>query len=199
MIIIQQVIRIIKDPPSLQQRLEWLISKKQPYGQFNHGRMEPIGAEIESTRWFSDPAGFLMALGQRQALYRSREADQSPFFKLLEFRGGPMYHVFTEDEIKLWRDWILELGEEEKKRSGDDVRRVEGSFERDRSPAPGRLSDDDLDRLLALRDRLEALNPDLVRQLPDEILLSWQQAAARLPNCSVGRARVHEFAGQETS
>ena len=41
-----------------------------------------------------------------------------------------------------------------------------------------RLSDDDLDGLLALRDRLEALNPDLVRQLPDEILLSWQQAAA---------------------
>ena len=42
--------------------------------------------------------------------------DQSEFFKLLEFRGGRMYHVFTEDEIKLWRDWTLELGEQKKQR-----------------------------------------------------------------------------------
>ena len=89
-----------------------------------------------------------------------------------------MYHVFTEDEIKLWRDWIWELGEEEKKRSGAEFAALKTRLSAIDPQLPGRLSDDDLDRLLALRDRLEALNPDLVRQLPDEMLLSWQQAAA---------------------
>ena len=46
-----------------------------------------------------------------------------------------MYHVFTEDEIKLWRDWIWELGEQEKKRSGAEFAALKDSFERDRSPA----------------------------------------------------------------
>jgi hypothetical protein len=89
-----------------------------------------------------------------------------------------MYHVFTEDEIKLWRDWIWELGEQEKKRSGAEFAALKTRLNAIDPQLAGRLSDDDLDGLLALRDRLEALNPDLVRQLPDEMLLSWQQAAA---------------------
>ena len=176
-IIIKQVIRIIQDPPSLQQRLEWLISKKRPYGEFNHSRMEPIGGRSINS-WFSDPAGFLMALANDRRFIIPGKPNRSPFFKLLEFRGGPMYHVFTEDEIKLWRDWIWELGEEEKKRSGAEFAALKTRLSAIDPQLPGRLSDDDLDGLLALRDRLEALNPDLVRQLPDEMLLSWQQAAA---------------------
>jgi lipocalin len=78
--------------------------------------------------------------------------NESKFFKLLEFRGGPMYHVFTEDEIKLWRDWTWELGEEDKKRRGHNLN--------------------------ALRDRLAALNSAVVASISDAQLRTWQVAAA---------------------
>jgi hypothetical protein len=58
-IIIRQVIRIIKEPPTLQQRLEWLIRRKRPHGEQNHGKIELAGREINS--WFADPDEFLEA------------------------------------------------------------------------------------------------------------------------------------------
>jgi hypothetical protein len=108
-IVIKQVIRIIQTPLNKQERLVRLIIEKAPYGQYNHGA-RTLGENTISS-WFSDPAGFLQAL-QDNGYIVPGKPDQSPFFKLLEFRGGPMYHVFTEDEIALWRDWTWELGEE---------------------------------------------------------------------------------------
>jgi hypothetical protein len=145
-IVIKQVIRIIQAPPSLQQRLEWLITEKAPYAQYNHGDTK-IGRR-KINQWFSDPKGFLQALhkpgdGQKPKFIPGRP-DESGFFKLLEFRGGPMYHVFTEDEIKLWRDWCLELG------------------------SCGKLG------VAALRHRLAAINPQFEKAIKDASLLTWQ-------------------------
>ena len=174
-IVIRQVIRIVKEPPSRQQRLEWLISQKQPYGQFNHGEHRLGSQKINA--WFSDPSGFLDALVSAGKIVPG-EPDQSPFFKLLEFRGGPMYHVFTEEEIKLWRDWTLELAEVEPKRADGDVAALRESLT-EIDPA---LSDPDkfdvaLQNLAALRKRLQALNPDLVKALTDEDLFVLRRAA----------------------
>jgi hypothetical protein len=33
----------------------------------------------------------------------------SKFFSLLEFQSGPMFRVFTEQEIRLWKDWANSL------------------------------------------------------------------------------------------
>jgi len=77
--------------------------------------------------------------------------ERSRFFDLLEFHGGRMYHVFTEDEIRLWRDWVWELGEEP-----DERRRG----------------------LRALRNRLAAINSDFIKTVSDDQLRMWQRAAA---------------------
>jgi hypothetical protein len=183
-IIIRQVIRIIQDPPSLQQRLEWLISRKKPYGEFNHGNHMLGNREINT--WFTDPKGFLDALVRDRKIVPGKP-DESEFFKLLEFRGGRMYHVFTEDEIKLWRDWTLELGEIRKRRSDAKLSALRAQL-KPIDPHLARLLSDDsgdvdvegmLRRLMALRDRLEAINPHLdEHHLKDELLLGWQQAVA---------------------
>lgn len=34
---------------------------------------------------------------------------QSPFFRLISFEG-PMYKVFDDDEIAIWKDWVAWLG-----------------------------------------------------------------------------------------
>jgi len=146
-IIIKQVIKTIQDPPPLQERLMWLIRQKQPYGELNHARKPLDGTSINA--WFSDPEGFLNALVKDEYIIPGKP-NRSKFFKLLEFRGGPMYHVFTEDEIKLWRDWTWELGQQKKQR-----------------PA-----------VLALRERLEVLNSDITKRLSDDDLRRWQVAAS---------------------
>src|SRR5262249_57423760 len=101
-----------------------------------------------------DPPALLQAL-QDNGYIIPGQPNESEFFKLLEFRGGPMYHVFTEDEIKLWRDWTWELGEEDKKRRGHSVN--------------------------ALRDRLATLNSDVVASISDAQLGTWQAAAPDNP------------------
>ena len=169
-IIIQQVIRIIQEPPTLQQRLEWLIRKKQPFGEFNHTR-RTLGTRAIN-EWFSDPPGFLDALKENGYIVPGN-LDRSRFFQKLEFRGGPMYHVFSDDEIKLWRDWTLQLGEEQeiqsrKKELKEQLRVTNSALAR-------RLDDDNLDRLLALRRRLQAIDPDVAEELPIEQLLLWQE------------------------
>ncbi len=148
-IVIQQVVKIIQVPLTAQKRLERLIQEKAPYGQYNHGDRKLGRTHIGS--WFTDPPGFLQALQEHEYIVPGNP-EQSKFFKLLEFRGGPMYHVFTEEEITLWRDWTWELGEPEK---------------------TGREGE-----LIALRNRLTVINPALMQAVADDQLRAWQLAAA---------------------
>ena len=61
-----------------------------------------------------------------------------------------MYHVFTEDEIKLWHDWVLELGQEKSQRSS----------------------------LPALKERLGTLSGPFAKFVKDADLKAWRRAAA---------------------
>lgn len=106
-ILVQQVIRVVKQKPTLQERLEQLIERKKTYGQYNHGAKKLAGVPINE--WFNDPQGLLRALITERLIVPGKP-DASPFFELLGFRG-PMYHVFTEEEINLWRRWTLEEAE----------------------------------------------------------------------------------------
>ena len=103
-ILVQQVIRMVKQQPTLQEQLEQLVERKKTYGQYNHGAKRLAGAPINE--WFNDPRGLLRAL-ITEGLIVPGKPDDSPFFELLGFRG-PMYHVFSEEEIRLWRRWTLE-------------------------------------------------------------------------------------------
>ena len=148
-IIIQQVIRIIQKPLTTEERLKRLILEKAPYGQYNHGEKMLGNTHIRAL--FTDPDAFLEAL-QDNGYIVPGKPDQSRFFKLLEFRGGRMYHVFTEEEIKLWRDWVWELGEEGKTGRNHDV--------------------------VVLRNQLAVINSGLVEAVSDAQLKAWQLAAA---------------------
>jgi hypothetical protein len=88
----------------LQVQLEHLIRRKKTYGQYNHGARELCGIPVND--WFNEPRGFLRSLITAGFVVPGKP-ESSPFLELLGFRG-PMYHVFTEAEIKLWRSWILE-------------------------------------------------------------------------------------------
>ena len=148
-IVIKQVTRIIQQPLTRKDRLERLIREKGVYGQLNHGDHQIGGASINS--WFADPEGFLDALVEHGYIIPGRP-DQSRFFKLLEFQGGRMYRVFTEDEIKLWRDWTLELG-------------VTGGDSRNEA-------------LEVLKDRLRIINLPVAKEVTDERIKAWQRVAA---------------------
>jgi hypothetical protein len=139
---------VVKEPPSLQEQVEDLIRRKKTYGQYNHGSRQLCGVPINE--WFNDPTGFLRALITAGFIVPGKP-ESSPFLNLLGFRG-PMYRVFTDAEIELWRRWILEeawsLAEPEPDgpELTSDVKRLKAKLAKD--PGLTRLlSGDRLDRL----------------------------------------------------
>jgi L-Lysine epsilon oxidase N-terminal/L-lysine epsilon oxidase C-terminal domain/Iron-containing redox enzyme len=151
-ILIKQVIKVNTEPPPLRERLERLIRQKQPYAQHNHGRIKLGKTRTEINAWFNDPEGFLDALISEGYIVPG-QPDQSKFFKLLEFRGGRMYHVFSEEEIKLWHDWTVEeAGKKKSERKARDFH--------------------------ALKDRIAAIEPGLASLLSDDDIRGLQRAAA---------------------
>jgi hypothetical protein len=149
-IIIQQIKYILRHPLSLQKRLEQMIERKAPFGRLNHNERTLGDSEINSL--FADPPALLNALKEDRRRYIvPGKPDESQFFGLLE-HSGKMYHVFNEEEIKLWRDWIIELGQPGRERRLED--------------AP------------TLRDRIASIDPALVEVATDAQLATWQRAAS---------------------
>jgi hypothetical protein len=93
-------------PPSAENKLIAMIKRKAEFGQYNH-RDKKLGQRLINS-WFTDPKGFLCAL-QEHKYIKPGDPDGSPFFRLLKFEGGRMYRVFSDEEIKVWRDWTLQL------------------------------------------------------------------------------------------
>ncbi len=83
-----------------------LIEHKAPFGQLNHGT-KMIGTN-RINDWFRDPPAFLDALVEANYVIPS-DPDNSALFKLFQFDGGPMYNVFSPEEIGVWRNWVLSL------------------------------------------------------------------------------------------
>jgi len=157
-ILIKQVIKTIQSPPSLQARLEQLIRDKASFGRINHG--DKLLGDNSISSWFSDPEGFLQALQDNGKIIPGKP-DESPFFQLLKFRGGRMYHVFTEDEIQLWRDWTYALAKAHKTAPKEEkyTRRSRSNLEN-------------------LKSRLTAIHPSFLQAVPDHLLHTCQRAAA---------------------
>ncbi|MBV8753567.1 MAG: LodA/GoxA family CTQ-dependent oxidase [Pseudonocardiales bacterium] len=147
-ILIQQVSRVVKEPLTSQEQLENLIRRKKTFGQYNHSTCALCGVPINE--WFNEPTGFLRALIKAGFIVPGKPAS-SPFLGLLGFRG-PMYRVFTEAEIELWRRWTLEEAwsladsEDDGSELAADVKRLKGKLARDPSLAH-LLSGDRLSRL----------------------------------------------------
>lgn len=101
----QDLQTLIEDPPGVEERLIDLISRKAPFASRNHD-----GKRLGENRlndWFRDPPGLLRAL-QESGLIQAGDPENSPFFALTAFTG-PMYKVFTDTELGLWRQWTHSL------------------------------------------------------------------------------------------
>ena len=102
---------LVKKHANFQSRIEDMIARKQEFGQYNHGDKMLAGDYIND--WFENPPQFARALVQSGYIVPG-DPDNSPFFALTSF-DGPMFKVFTDDELALWRDWILSLRVDETK------------------------------------------------------------------------------------
>ncbi|MFD5620036.1 LodA/GoxA family CTQ-dependent oxidase [Streptomyces yangpuensis] len=96
---------LVADRPDPRERLLELIERKAPFARMNHNGKQLGGNRIND--WFLDPPGLLREL-QESGLIVPGEPENSPFFELTTF-SGPMYKVFEDSELELWREWTRSL------------------------------------------------------------------------------------------
>lgn len=83
-----------------------LIRSKAGFGSRNHQQNMLGGTRIDE--WFEDPEGFLDALVTHDWI-RPGDWKNSRLGRLLEFGSGPMFRVFTDDEVATWEAYALWL------------------------------------------------------------------------------------------
>ncbi|MHB8492241.1 MAG: LodA/GoxA family CTQ-dependent oxidase, partial [Solirubrobacteraceae bacterium] len=97
--------RKFSERPVPREQMLAMIERKRRYAAFNHR-----GAMLGNSRiddWFDDPEGLLDALAASPLVVAGRP-EESPM--LTRFKSsGPMFGVFTPDELLLWQDWIRSL------------------------------------------------------------------------------------------
>lgn len=98
---------LIAKPPTLRRQVIDMIAAKAKYGSANHQQHQIGGTRINE--WFADPAGFLDALAADGWLTPG-DWEKSRLLALMDFETGPMFRVFTDDEIQLWADYTNSLG-----------------------------------------------------------------------------------------
>lgn len=101
----QDIVDHFASPPSLRSALVAMIQQKAKYARQNHGT-KMLGANYIND-WFDDPDGFLDELVASGFIVPGRP-EASPIFELMSFTG-PMFHVFTPAEQKLWHDYVVSL------------------------------------------------------------------------------------------
>ena len=84
-----------------------MINQKKAYGRFNHGSKTIQGELINDL--FEDPQLLLDKLSGDKRYITPGDPVNSGFLQKLTF-DGPMYKVFSDDEIELWRRWVVWLG-----------------------------------------------------------------------------------------
>jgi hypothetical protein len=83
-----------------------LMNNKSAFGSLNH-RTKRLG-ETHINDLFKDPKKFVHEL-KYSAWVVPGNADKSPIMHYLTTASGPMYKVFDETELELWRNWIWSL------------------------------------------------------------------------------------------
>jgi hypothetical protein len=91
---------------SLRDQMIQMIERKADYGRRNH-QQYTIGA-TRIDEWFANPPGFLDALEERAWITPGNWAN-SRMHALMSFETGPMFRVFTDDEIALWAAYTESL------------------------------------------------------------------------------------------
>ncbi|WP_277182999.1 LodA/GoxA family CTQ-dependent oxidase [Caballeronia sp. BR00000012568055] len=90
-------------PESIGQKIADIITLKKPYASLNHDDKR-LGCN-KVNDWFEDPPGFMKALVEG-GFFVKGSPEQSSFFRLTGF-NGPMFKVFTDNELSLWQEWAV--------------------------------------------------------------------------------------------
>lgn len=102
------LLNLISEPPSLRTQMLSMIENKANFGSRNHQNHMVGPSRIDD--WFANPPQFLDALVTHGYLIPGNWAN-SRMLQLMSFETGPMFRVFTDDEIVLWQDYTNALGQ----------------------------------------------------------------------------------------
>ena len=121
-------------------RVVTMIGDRAPKARLNHGTRRLGGTLLNDL--FADPAALMSALVASGRIVPG-DPERSSFFELVG-PDGPMYRVFSEAEIAVWRDWTRSLAAtaaRARARACARARRpgrADGHAHRDDAPHPGR-------------------------------------------------------------
>jgi hypothetical protein len=104
----QDLVDLVTNRPTLRAQVLEMIRQKSEFGSVNH-QQHTVGA-TRIDEWFADPEGFLDALIEHDYLTPG-DWENSRLNALLDFETGPMYRVFTDDEIALWSAYTQSLAQ----------------------------------------------------------------------------------------
>jgi hypothetical protein len=100
--------RRVREQPNPGQRVYEMILRKAHFGAQNHGTRR-LGDNLINN-WFADPVGFMRELANSSYIVPG-DVEASPFFEL--FRPtGPMFRIFTDEEARIWEDWVRSLADD---------------------------------------------------------------------------------------
>jgi hypothetical protein len=84
-----------------------MVSQRAAKASFNHGQKRLAGSLLNDL--FADPPKLMQSLIDGGMII-SGDVDASPFFELLT-ADGPMYRIFTDADIEIWKAWTRSLGD----------------------------------------------------------------------------------------
>lgn len=102
----QDLYNLLTNPPSLRQRMIEMIKGKADFGSRNHQTHTLGGTPINEL--FAVPEQFLDIM-VTSGLLTPGDWESSRLNQLIQFQSGPMFRVFTDDEIALLSDYTLSL------------------------------------------------------------------------------------------
>ncbi len=102
------LLNLIAAPVDLRAQMIAMIEGKANFGSRNHQNHMVGPSRIDE--WFSNPPMFLDALAEHGYIIPG-DWNNSRMLQLMSFETGPMFRVFTDDEIQLWADYTNSLGQ----------------------------------------------------------------------------------------
>jgi hypothetical protein len=100
------LVELIADKPTPRDQMLAMIERKADYGSRNH-QMHTVGP-TRIDELFANPPGFLNALVEHDWITPG-DWQNSRLRALMSFETGPMFRVFTDDEIAQWAAYTQSL------------------------------------------------------------------------------------------
>jgi hypothetical protein len=102
----EDLIKLVTDKPSLRDQMIAMIARKADFGSRNH--QDQMVGPSRINEWFANPPRFLDALVKHDWITPG-DWPNSRMNGLISFETGPMFRVFTDDEIALWTAYTVSL------------------------------------------------------------------------------------------